>query len=226
MECAGFLQGIGAKLVVVACNTASAVALHELDEAFSCPVIGTITPAVTAALAATKHGKIGVIGTQATVGSGVYDQALRAANPEIEVTSVACPLLVPLVENGMYQGEIVDKVIEMYLRSLRDQKIDTLVLGCTHYPILTKAIATFFAGEVKIIECSKAITVEVQRLLAVAGAERKNGAGKEEYFVTDEVSRFNFLASLILDRSKVEAVHVEDLVGYQPAQPQKSLNLG
>ena len=212
VECASFLSNFDVKLVVVACNTSSAAALSELDERFPCPVIGTIGPAVRAAVAASRTKRFGVIGTQGTIASGAYDKALHLAAPGSFVSSLACPLFVPLVEQGMLDGEIVDKVIELYLAPLKSEGIDTLILGCTHYPLLTPRIQNFLGSSVKIIECSKAITEDVLETLSRGGAVA-SGPGQEDYYVTDEVSRFNHLAKLILQQDHVHAAHVEELVG-------------
>ena len=212
VECASFLSNFDVKLVVVACNTSSAAALSELDHRFPCPVIGTIVPAVKAALAASSAGRFGVIGTQGTIASKVYDQALQTAVPGSFVYSMACPLFVPLVEQGMLEGEIVDKVIELYLTPFKREGIDTLILGCTHYPLLTPRIQSFLGNSVKIIECSKAITEEVLTTLR-SGEAAATGPGQEDYYVTDEVSRFNHLAKLILQQDHVHAAQVEELVG-------------
>jgi len=140
-EIASMLVAEGAKMVVVACNTASALALSRLRNVLPVPVEGVIGPGVEAALAATRSGHVAVIGTKATVGSGAYAGALQAARSDIRVTSMACPLLVPLVEEGLFDDPVTDAVLERYLAEIRDGDADALVLGCTHYPLLSRAIA-------------------------------------------------------------------------------------
>jgi len=140
-EIASMLVAEGAKMVVVACNTASALALSRLRNVLPVPVEGVIGPGVEAALASTRSGHVAVIGTKATVGSGAYAGALQAARSDIRVTSMACPLLVPLVEEGLFDDPVTDAVLERYLAEIRAGDADALVLGCTHYPLLSRAIA-------------------------------------------------------------------------------------
>nr|MCU0254379.1 glutamate racemase [Acidobacteriota bacterium] len=140
-EAAEFLAGRGADGLIVACNTASALALDVFRTIFPGPVLGVVEPGVQEALAATTSGRIGVIGTPATIRSDAYGRRLRELRPGIEVHSAACPLFVPLAEEGWTEGEIPALVAERYLAPLRAQGIDALVLGCTHYPLLAATIA-------------------------------------------------------------------------------------
>ena len=216
VECARFLLRHNLKFLVVACNTASAVALRQLEEICPCPVIGTIGPAVAAALAVSKTRKIGVIGTRATIASGVYERALQqigsnnGASSPIEVSSVPCPLFVPLVEEGITSGEIVDQVIALYLSELRSAGVDTVILGCTHYPLLAPALQRFFGDQVSLVACSEAIAAEVALSIgrAAGAAEQVGGC---QYFATDEVSRFNVLAQQFLGGEQLTAAHIEEL---------------
>src|SRR4051812_9948964 len=141
LEIASMLLGENAKTVVVACNTASALALPRLEETLPVTVTGVILPGARAAIAQTRSGHIGVIGTRATITSGAYERALRSLDPKIHVTARACPLLAPLIEEGWLESSITDEIIMQYLTPLLDDGVDTLVLGCTHYPLLRKAIA-------------------------------------------------------------------------------------
>lgn len=218
-ECSAFLLKNNIKLLVVACNTASSMALSELRREIPCPVVGTIEQAVRLAVGSTKNGRVGVIGTEATISSGVYQSAITGDAPSVRVLAKACPLFVPLVEQGMVQGEIPDKVVEYYLRSFREEKIDTLVLGCTHYPLLKDAIMRYMGDDLQIVECSKAIAIQVkdmlqnQSMLFPQGSipVRQGGVPeeREKYFVTDGVSRFNVLAGLFLGDDSVSAVKVD-----------------
>jgi len=140
IECADFLFKKQIKMLVVACNTSSSVSLHVLRERFPIPVIGVIEPGVRAALKVTKNGKIGIIGTEATVQSESYAKKIKSLNPNIEVISIACPLFVPLVEDGILEGTIAELVVERYLKDMKNSGIDTLILGCTHYPLLKKKL--------------------------------------------------------------------------------------
>ena len=146
LELAHMLMQKNAKALVVACNTVSSVALPLLTRKFSVPVIGVIEPGARAALQATRNQHVGVIGTRATIRSGAYEKALRATDNNVRVSSRACPLLVPLIEEGLLDDDVTDRVIVRYLEPLLADGIDTLVLGCTHYPLLSVAIARALGG--------------------------------------------------------------------------------
>lgn len=208
-ECASFLLRHGIDVLIVACNTASAAALSTLEGELEIPVIGTVGPAVRQALRTSRAGVIGVLGTNATVASGVYEHALHAADPSLAVISQACPLFVPLVEAGMLKGEIVDKVVELYLEPLKAKGVDTVILGCTHYPLLSESIRNYVGPSVSVVECSEAIAHDVKILL---GQHEENSTGADvQYFVTDEVGRFNFLATAFLEGEQVNAVRIDSL---------------
>lgn len=174
-EIATLLVREGAKMVVVACNTASALGLGRLRDVLDVPVEGVIEPGVAAALAATRSGHVAVLGTKATIGSGAYAEALRAARTGIRVTSVACPLLVPLVEEGMFDDEVTDAVLQRYLVPLRSGDADALVLGCTHYPLLARAITRAAGPEIRLVDsaanCARAVArhLDERRLGASPG---------------------------------------------------------
>jgi glutamate racemase len=167
VELAGILTRKNAKALVVACNTVSSVALPLLIKKFSVPVIGVIEPGARAALQATRNGHIGVIGTRATVRSGAYERALRAADNNVRVSSRACPLLVPLIEEGLLDDDVTDRMIMRYLEPLLADGIDTLVLGCTHYPLLTDAIARMLKRQVMLVDsaqnCARAVEETLDR---------------------------------------------------------------
>lgn len=172
LEIGAWLVSQGAKMIVVACNSASALALETLRQAVPVPVVGVIVPGVEAALAATKTGHIAVIGTKATVGSGAYERSLRERRDSIRVTSVACPLLVPLIEEGLLEDEITDAVLTRYLAPVLDSDADTLVLGCTHYPLLAKAIGRVAGPEISLVDsaanCARAVRAQLERMEALA----------------------------------------------------------
>jgi len=213
LECASFLLRHDIKALVVACNTASSIALSALREAMPCDVIGTIDPAVARAVAVTARGGIGVIGTDATIASGAYERAIAAIAPRCTVVSHACPLFVPVVEQGMFDGEIVDKIIELYLSKFDFTQIDTLILGCTHYPLLKSAIARYVGTSVTLVDSAYPIAHELGRILEESGrlAQRRVVRAPASFFVTDEVSRFNRLAALLLGKESVTAVRTEEL---------------
>jgi glutamate racemase len=153
------------KAIVIACNSASAVALPILEETLSVPVVGVIKPGAQAAVAATRNRHIGVIGTRATIKSRAYERALRSLDPKIGISARPCPLLVPLIEEGWLDEELTDRVIARYLQPLVREGIDTLVLGCTHYPLLADAIARFLQGEVKLVDSARNCAKAVEQLL-------------------------------------------------------------
>jgi len=157
--CASVLADRGIKLLVVACNTASAYALDTLREELGIPVLGVIEPGAAAAVKQTRNRRVGVIGTTGTIESGQYPQTIRAMDPGIEVFCRACPLFVPLAEEGWIEGDIPRRVAETYLRDLGQNDIDTLVLGCTHYPLLRGAVDAAMGGSVCLID-SAAATAE------------------------------------------------------------------
>jgi glutamate racemase len=167
VELAGMLMQKNAKALVVACNTVSSVALPLLIKKFSVPVIGVIEPGARAALQATRNRHIGVIGTRATIRSAAYEKALRAADNNVRVNSRACPLLVPLIEEGLLNDDVTDQMITRYLEPMLADGIDTLVLGCTHYPLLTNAIARAVKRQIMLVDsaqnCARAVEETLDR---------------------------------------------------------------
>jgi glutamate racemase len=165
LEIAAMLLGENAKTVVVACNTASALALSQLEKSLPVTVTGVILPGARAAVARTRTGHVGVIGTRATIKSGAYERALRSLNPDVRVTARPCPLLVPLIEEGWLENAITDEIIMQYLRPLLEEGIDTLVLGCTHYPLLRSAIARLLGDGVTLVDSAENCASAVRELL-------------------------------------------------------------
>src|SRR5207245_4307185 len=185
-----FLVEKGVKLLVVACNTSTAIALDRLRSSLEVPVIGVIEPGATKALDVTKNKKIGVIGTEATIQSGAYTKALRAKDLKVEVYSRACPLFVPLVEEGWTDNAVVEMTVKAYLGSLKQSGIDTLILVCTHYPLLKKAIRNFIGTGVRLVDSAEETAREVEATLKKAVLTRRNGKGIHSFFVTDAPDRF------------------------------------
>ena len=165
LEIAAMLLGENAKTVVVACNTASALALPKLEETLPVTVTGVILPGARAAIEKTRTGHIGVIGTRATIASGAYERALRSLNGDVRVTARACPLLVPLIEEGWLESPITDEIILQYLAPLMNDGVDTLVLGCTHYPLLRKAIARLVGDTIALVDSAQNCALAVRDLL-------------------------------------------------------------
>ncbi|MCL6488707.1 MAG: glutamate racemase [Alicyclobacillus mali] len=166
LEIGHYLERLGIKLLVVACNTATAVALPRLQEELGIEVVGVIEPGAWQALEASKSGRIGVIGTSVTVSSHAYAHALRALRPDVSAIEVACPLFVPLVEQGHVEGETVESVVRESLRPLLQAHIDTLVLGCTHYPLLMPVIRRVLGPSIRVISSADATAERVARVLA------------------------------------------------------------
>jgi glutamate racemase len=165
IEIASMLLAEGAKMIVVACNTASALAVPKLQELLRVPVLGVIQPGAAAAVAATRSKQVGVIGTRATVQSRAYEKAIRALDPAISVRSQACPLLVPLIEEGWLSDPVTEQVIRRYLSPLLRSGVDTLVLGCTHYPLLSQAIADFTGNGIQLVDSAQNCAAGVHALL-------------------------------------------------------------
>ena len=208
-ENADFLIGKGVKLIVVACNTSTAIALDALKENVHVPVVGVIEPGAKAALAKTRSGKIGVIGTEATIQSGAYTQALKRLDPRVEVYSRACPLFVPLVEEGWLDSEVVEMTVKSYLASLKRSGIDTLILGCTHYPLLKKALRRFMGRGVRLVDSAEETGNEVSRLLEERSLQRERGKGVASFFVTDVPDRFVKVGRRFLGEKVDSAVRIE-----------------
>jgi glutamate racemase len=195
------------KAIVIACNSASAVALPKLEEMLPIPVIGVIKPGAQAAVAATRNGHVGVIGTRATIKSGAYERELRALNPDIRVSMRACPLLVPLIEEGWLDDELTDRVIACYLGPITHDGIDTLVLGCTHYPLLADAISRFLSGKVRLVDSARTCAKTVERLLDRQSLRApRDGEGSLQVALTDAPDTFLGVArqALQLEIGKVQ----------------------
>src|SRR2546423_8283520 len=207
LEIAAVLLRENAKTVVVACNTASALALSQLEEALPVTVTGVILPGARAAIAKTRSGHIGVIGTRATINSGAYERALRALNSEVRVTARACPLLVPLIEEGWIESPITDDIISQYLAPLLNDGVDTLVLGCTHYPLLRNAIARLVGDKIELVDSAQNCALAVRDLLQQTNlCAPANAAGRLEVALTDPPDAFLRVAreALNLDVGEVE----------------------
>jgi glutamate racemase len=200
------LEACGIDLLVVACNTASAVALPALRAALPVPVLGVVEPGARAAARASSGGRIGVIGTAGTIGSGAYQEALRALRPDAVVVARACPLLVPLAEEGWTDpgDELVRGVVRRYLAPLAAERIDTLVLGCTHYPLLRAAIAAELPG-VRLVDSAETVAAEVKALLPTPSGR----IATHRFLVTDTPEKFLAVASRFLGRPVEAAEHVD-----------------
>ena len=198
LEVARFLAARDIKALVVACNTSSALALAEVQAALRVPVLGVIQPGAKAAAEASRNGRVGVIGTEATVASGAYAQALKKCGPSLRVFSTACPLFVPLVEEGWWGHPVTAQVARHYLASLKRSRIDVLVLGCTHYPLLKGVLQREMGTSVKLIDSAEQTALETEELLSRLKLRRRSGPGKREFFVSDAPGRFLKLSKRLL----------------------------
>lgn len=201
VECASFVQARGVKAIVIACNTASALAANYLRSKFDLPITGVIRPGSRRAVEKTRNGHIGVIATEATVGSGAYERAMLAINGALRITSRACPLFVPLAEEGWLNHPVTRQVAEEYLAELRSSRVDTLVLGCTHYPILRPVIEDTMGDHISFVDSGEAVADQIASMLEERDLLRKaDGPGIEEFYVTDSADRFRRVAELFLGR--------------------------
>ena len=200
IEIGGLLLAERAKIIVVACNTASALAVPRMKEMFKVPVQGVVAPGAAAAVASTRKKIVGVIGTRATISSGAYEHAIHSLDAEIQVISVACPLLVPLIEEGMFEDKVTDLMLARYLAPLLAAGIDTLVLGCTHYPLLHEAIARTAGPGVKHVDSAENCALAVKDLLEKnALSAPPERLGKLDVALTDATERFLRTAAKALD---------------------------
>jgi glutamate racemase len=190
-QIARFLVSRDIKLLVVACNTASAVALDSLTEAFPIPVVGVIEPGARRAVSVTRSGRVAVIGTEGTVKSSAYTKAIKRLAPDVEVITRACPLFVPLAEEGWVDNEVARLTAFAYLHGLRDDGVDTLVLGCTHYPLLKGIIGEVMGDGVTLVDSAEETARTVAGILGSASQLRPpSEQGNHHYFVTDVPAGF------------------------------------
>jgi len=207
LETMDFLVEQGVKAIVIACNTASAAMLRDARERYSIPVIEVIQPAVRRAVSATRSGRIGVIGTQATIDSKAYLDAFAAA-PQLQITSAACPLFVEFVERGETSGEAITKVAQKYLEPIMSSKVDTLVLGCTHYPLLTGVISYVMGESVTLVSSAEETAKDLYRTLVENNALRPQSfsAPTHRFLATGDAKAFETLARRFLGP---EVTHVQ-----------------
>lgn len=190
------------KSLVIACNTATAYTIKELQSHLSIPVIGVIKPGARAAIKVTKNKEIGVIGTQGTVQSGAYSQALSDIDPTINTYSLPCPRFVPMIEQGLLQGEEVDRILTQTLYPLLNTEIDTLILGCTHYPLIKKAIHKLLGDSVRIVSSGEEVARETSSMLDSFGLTEISTdtiSINHEFYTTGELKMFTSIAKLVFN---------------------------
>ncbi len=201
-----FLSSKGIKMLVVACNTVSSVSLEAIRKSVDIAVIGVIEPGAKAAVKATRNKRVGVIGTSATIRSGSYTKAIQSADSYIEVFPLPCPLFVPLVEEGWTEGPIVEMTAEKYLGAVRKKGIDTLVLGCTHYPLLKKVLSKIMGPDVRLIDSAIETALEIKKTLAALSLlNRTSSDAAREFYVTDSPDKFIEVGERFIGR-KIEFI--------------------
>lgn len=198
LESALFLLTKGIKLLVIACNVSSAFALPILRKRFPIPVIGVIEPGAKEAVRCTKRKRVGVIGTKGTIQSQVYERSIKGLDPHITVISQPCPLFVPIVEEGLEHDDVAHLMAEKYLKKMRHSRIDTLVMGCTHYPVLENVISHAIGKDVRVIHSGRETAKEVKETLKKRNLLNNSGKGGCEYFVTDAPETFKDIGSRLL----------------------------
>ena len=211
-----FLKTQNVKAIVIACNTASAYALEQIEKEIDIPIIGVVKPGAVTATRATKNGKIGVIATEGTINSQIYTQYIKDLKEEVQVLGKACPLFVPLVEEGLLEDPVTDEIAQRYLSVLIDSGIDTLILGCTHYPLIRSTVGRVMGDKVTLVNPAYETAIELKRLL-----EEKNmlqeerpalGTNQYQFFVSDGAERFKVFANSIFKYGVLSAqeIHIEE----------------
>lgn len=197
-----FLKTQDVKAIVVACNTASAFALDEISKESDIPIIGVVKPGAKTAVDTTQNGKIGVIGTSGTISSETYTTYIKQLSPGVEVLGKACPLFCPLVEEGLWEDPVTDEIARRYLAGLIDSGIDTLILGCTHYPLIRKTVQKIVGDQVKLVNPAYETAKELKQLLEqknlLSSKEPGLGTNIHHFYVSDGAERFQVFANSIL----------------------------
>ncbi len=205
-----FLMSNGVKIIIAACNTASAHSIEILGDDLPVPVLGVIKPGVKKAAKVTQNGKIGVIGTPSTIRSNAYSRALGAENPALKTASRSCPLFVPLVEEGWCEDEITLNIAHKYLAPLKKKEIDTLILGCTHYPLMKKTIAEVMGEKVTLVDSAEETAREAAGFLKRNGLLSENGKSSAKFHLTDGSDSFVSIAERFLGK-KTGKIAIVDL---------------
>jgi len=210
---AEFLIQKGIKMLVVACNTASSVSIPSLSRDFDVPVIGVIEPGAKKAAAVTKTKKVGVIGTPSTIGSSAYTKALERISPDITIHTKACPLFVPLADEGLTEGEITELIARHYLLPFKELGIDVLVLGCTHYPLLKQTIQKVVGDDITLVDSAEETAKEIENVLRDNDLLNNEDTRQlKQYYLTDVSDTFVSVAGRFLGE-KVDNIEMVDIVG-------------
>ncbi len=208
-----FLKTKDVKAIVIACNTASALALDIVRRESDIPIIGVVIPGAHAAVRETRNKKIGVIATEATIKSNMYTKLMQQEDPEVSAIGKACPLFVPLIEEGFAKHKITKEVIDIYLRDMRESGIDTLILGCTHYPLLRSGISEYMGDEIHIVNPAYETAMELKRTLKETGLENEGlNEACYEFYSSDAPVKFKTFANSILpcNITWIEHINIEE----------------
>ncbi|MDD2524198.1 MAG: glutamate racemase [Endomicrobiia bacterium] len=204
-----FLVKNNVKFIVVACNTASAFSLDTLKKVIKVPIIGVITAGSVMAAISTKNDKVAVIGTEGTIKSNAYTKEIKKYNKKIQCFSQACPLFVPLVEEGWLDNKVTEQVIKIYLSNIISKKADTVILGCTHYPLLKNTIQKVVGKNINIIDSATAVAYEVNNLLKEKNLTNNKGKGSYSFYVSDSPEKFQKLGSKFFSKKIINVKKVE-----------------
>lgn len=210
-----FLKTKGVKAIVIACNTASALALDVVREESDIPIIGVVEPGARAALQITQTKKIGVIGTEATVQSAMYGKIIKGLDPTVSVIGKACPLFVPLVEEGFAKHKVTEEIIDYYLASMKESDIDSLILGCTHYPLLRSRIRAYLGDKIQLVNPAYETAKDLKYILKESGMENAGKEGEHatySFYVSDAADKFKQFANSILpyDIETTQQINIEE----------------
>ena len=220
-----FLLNQNVKILVAACHTVSSTVLDKLISTMHLPILGVVEPGVKAALAATKNRRVGVIGTRATVMSGTYERKIKARGEDITVLSQPCPLFVPMAEEGWLDGDVTERIVSIYLSPFKEAGIDTLILGCTHYPLFRSVIENFFGETVRIIDSAEETAKLVAERLGIINMKTEPGSSVEhQFFVSDIPHQFQevgerFLGTTLDTLSRVDLDSISVREGLEKLGP-------
>lgn len=213
LQSARFLKTKDIKAIVIACNTATALAIEAAKEEFDIPFIGVVKPGAEAAVKVTENGTIGVIGTTGTINSQAYQKKMRELNPRVEIIGKACPLYVQIVEEGWENSDVAYLTTQKYLLELKEHNIDTLIMGCTHYPALRYTLTKFFGEDVKLVNPAYETAKRVKKMLAETKSLNENiDGGNIEYFVSDDPEKFKRVGGNLLGReiSNANLINIDE----------------
>ena len=210
-----FLRTQSVKAIVIACNTASALALDVVRQETEIPVIGVVIPGARAAVQATESKKIGVIGTEATIRSEMYTKIMKEMDPEVSVIGKACPLFVPLVEEGFSKHNVTGEIIDYYLESMKESDIDTMILGCTHYPLLRTRVREYMGEQVHIVNPAYETAMDLKKILEdndMANETLEEEHATYSFYVSDAADKFKQSANSILpyDIETTKQINIEE----------------